>query len=398
MNLETISLGDKRFFEISIGKRAVITDLHNNNDHEIFGNLSLNKDEKHPIPLYSANVEKIFGYVEKSNLYSDVSDKEKFDKNHILWGIDGNFELKVIQKKTHFASTDHCGTIKILDDNIMPEYVKLLLEEKKHQLGFDRTLRSNLENMSNMVYLDIQLDGHSNFDYEKQKNVIEQHMSILNFLEKISDIQKEVNNQRINLETEYDNVEKPLNELFTIKQGNSYYTKKRILTNGWIGNIPVYSSNTKNNGLLINMREDEILENDLYYQHCLTWSVDGYAGKLFERNDENMENKKKKKYFFTINNHCGILIPLHGDLYLPFFKYLLQPLFFDMSKGYGNKKLGTNQIENIQVKVPIDKNGKYDYKKQKEVATMYEIIEKTKQKFTEYTDAIKNSKVVIIDT
>ena len=165
-----------------------------------------------------------------------------------------------------------------------------------------------------------------------------------------------------------------------------------------MGNIPVYSSNTKNNGLLINMREDEILENDLYYQHCLTWSVDGYAGKLFERNDENMANKKIKKYLFTINNHCGILIPLHGDLYLPFFKYLLQPLFFDMSKGYGNNKLGTNQIENIQVKVPIDKNGKYDYTKQKEVATMYEIIEKTKQEFTEYTNTIKNSKVTIVDT
>lgn len=399
MNLETISLGDKRFFEISIGKRAVITDLHSNKDHEIFGNLSLNEDEEHPIPLYSANVEKIFGYVENSNLYSDVSEKEKFDKNHILWGIDGNFKLKVIPKKTSFASTDHCGTIKILDDNIMPEYVKLLLEQKKHQLGFDRTLRSNLKNMSNMVYLDIPLDNQRNFDYAKQKSVIEQHTPILNFLEKISDMQKEVNNQRINLETEYTNVEKPLHELFTIKQGNSYYTKKQILANGWMGNIPVYSSNTKNNGLLINMREDEILENDLYYQHCLTWSVDGYAaGKLFERNDKNIENKKNKKYFFTINNHCGILIPLHDDLYLPFFKYLLQPLFFDMSKGYGNNKLGTNQIENIQVKVPIDENGKYDYRKQKEVATMYEIIEKTKQEFTEYTDTIKNSKVPIDGT
>ena len=69
-----------------------------------------------------------------------------------------------------------------------------------------------------------------------------------------------------------------------------------------------------------------------------------------------------------------------------------------MSKGYGNNKLGTNQIENIQVKVPIDKNGKYDYTKQKEVATMYEIIEKTKQEFTEYTNTIKNFKVTIVDT
>ena len=56
--------------------------------------------------------------------------------------------------------------------------------------------------------------------------------------------------------------------------------------------------------------------------------MDG-AGKLqLERNDENMANKKIKKYLFTINNHCGILIPLHGDLYLPFFKYLWTTIVF----------------------------------------------------------------------
>ena len=395
LDLETISLSDKRFFEISIGKRARISDLHNNKHHKVFGNMSLNQDEEYAIPLYSANVEKIFGYVEKSNLYSGLPDKEKFDKNHILWGIDGNFELKVIHKETPFASTDHCGTIKILDDDIIPEYVKLLLEEKKYQLGFDRALRSNLKNVSSMVYLDIPLDSNGNFDYEKQKNIIEQHAAISNFLEKISDMQHEVNNQRINLEIEYSHVEKPLKELFTIKQGNAYYTKKRILANDWMGNIPVYSSNTKNNGLLINIREDEIGMNDLYYHHCLTWSVDGYAGKLFERNEENTTNRKNKKYFFTINNHCGILVPLSDNLYLPFFKYLLQPLFFDMSKGYGNNKLGTNQIENIQVKIPIDENGDLDYRKQKKIATMYEIIEKTKHEFIEYIDMIKNCKVTL---
>ena len=398
LHLETISLGDERFFESSIGKRAVTTDLHNNKHHKVFGNIGLNQDEQHSIPLYSANVEKCFGYVEKSNLYSDVSDEEKFDKNHILWGIDGNFELKVIQKGTLFASTDHCGVIKILDENIMPEYVKLLLEQKKYQLGFDRTLRSNLKNMGSMVYLDIPLDDNGSFDYEQQKNIIEQHIPISNFLEKISDIQKEINHQRINLETEYLYVEKSLKELFTIKQGNSYYTKKRILTNGWMGSVPVYSSNTKNNGLLINIREDKIEKKDLYHHHCLTWSVDGYAGKLFVRNEENIENKKNKKYFFTINNHSGILVPLSDDLYLPFFKYLLQPLFFDMSKGYGNNKVGTNQIENIQVKVPVDGNEKIDYGKQTEIATMYEIIEKTKQEFVEYINVIKNCKVVIINT
>ena len=76
-----------------------------------------------------------------------------------------------------------------------------------------------------------------------------------------------------------------------------------------------------------------------------------------------------------------------------------QPLFFEHVKRiWKATNLEQIKFENIQVKVPIDKNGKFDYTKQKEVATMYEIIEKTKQEITEYTNTIKNSKVTIVDT
>ena len=167
--------------------------------------------------------------------------------------------------------------------------------------------------------------------------------------------------------------------MFEIKQGNAYYTKKRILGNGWHGEIPVYSSNTQDEGLLMKMDLSKIRSNDLYYQYCLTWAVDGYAGKLFIRNKENTNNKKTEKYFFTINNHCGILLPKANHLFLEYVLFTLQPYFFEKNKGYGNKKLGTNQLIDIEVHIPIKENGEFDFKAQKEIANKYKKIEEIKK-------------------
>ena len=50
---------------------------------------------------------------------------------------------------------------------------------------------------------------------------------------------------------------------------------------------------------------------------CLTWSIDGYAGKLFARNME------ENPIGFVANNHCGILYPLVDTkkLYFPYLIY-----------------------------------------------------------------------------
>jgi len=70
----------------------------------------------------------------------------------------------------------------------------------------------------------------------------------------------DLNSSTLIEEIEY--TEDLLNTLFTINQGNAFYTKKRILTNGWVGDVPVYSSNTKTDGFLIKITETKIKENN----------------------------------------------------------------------------------------------------------------------------------------
>ena len=123
--MKHVELNDTQLFDLKIGRRIL--------QANIFGS-------KEKIPLFSANVFKEIGFLEESNL-SD------FDNDYILWGIDGHFQINFKHKKEIFATTDHCGTIEILDSKILPEYLLYQLKIGKYELGFDRTLRSSLSNI-----------------------------------------------------------------------------------------------------------------------------------------------------------------------------------------------------------------------------------------------------------
>lgn len=361
-----VRLDDEDYFELFIGKRVLKRDLP-----KLSGN----------IPLYSANVFQPFGLIKESNI-------DCFEHAHVLWGIDGEFEFNVMEKGEIFATTDHCGAIRIKDDNIYPYYLMYQLYLVKNRYGFDRGLRSSLKNMAK-VEIEIPVDAEGSFDLEAQKELTNVFLMSNEIRGKLQEEKERLTSFVINIENtleEYKEV--PITEIFEIKQGDAYYTKKRILNNNWEGEVPVYSSNTKNDGLLIKMRLDQVKPKDLYYQKCLTWSIDGYAGVIFMRNLENENNEEDSRYYFTINNHSGILLPKVDNLYLPYIRYYLQPIFFKKVKGYGNNKLGTNQIEDIVLKIPVDNEGNYDYEKQREIMKKHEIVDDVRKEIEKKLDDI----------
>ena len=120
-----VSLSDTSLFTLSLGKRVLKKDYITS---------------KGDIPVFSANVFEPFVYSEHSNI-------KEFDKDYVLWGIDGAFTFNVMKKGQPFASTDHCGTIKILNEDIDPYYLAYMMEETRHKYGFDRGLRASLTNM-----------------------------------------------------------------------------------------------------------------------------------------------------------------------------------------------------------------------------------------------------------
>ena len=144
-SFKTVSLGDKELFRLSIGKRVLKKDL--------FGR------EDGPIPLYSANVTEPFGHVETGNL-SD------FSHPSILWGIDGDFHLAVKEPDIPFATTDHCGRIEILNDELDASFCRAAIALARAH-GFDRTLRPSIKRIEELE-IEVPIDAEEHFDTEAQ--------------------------------------------------------------------------------------------------------------------------------------------------------------------------------------------------------------------------------------
>lgn len=83
-----------------------------------------------------------------------------------------NDTFNVMKKGTPFASTDHCGTIKIINEDIDPYYLAYMMEETRHKYGFDRGLRASLTNMK-LFKIDIPVKDDGTFDIDVQRSIAE---------------------------------------------------------------------------------------------------------------------------------------------------------------------------------------------------------------------------------
>lgn len=113
------------------------------------------------------------------------------------------------------------------------------------------------------------------------------------------------------------------------------YSKTYLSEN--IGDYPVYSSQTANNGEL-----GKISTYD-YDGEFLTWTTDGaYAGTIFYRKGK-----------FSITNVCGLISLKSKDVLIRFLYYWLSiEAPKHVYQGMGNPKLMSNQMEHIEIPVP----------------------------------------------
>ena len=125
-----------------------------------------------------------------------------------------------------------------------------------------------------------------------------------------------------------------ISELCNISRGR-IVSKEYLRDN--IGEYPVYSSQTENNGEL-----GKITTYD-YEGEYLTWTTDGAnAGSVFYRNGK-----------FSITNVCGLLKVINENIIAKFLYYILSiesPKY--VNAGMGNPKLMNNVMAKIKVPVP----------------------------------------------
>ncbi|WP_273337525.1 restriction endonuclease subunit S, partial [Campylobacter avium] len=119
---EKVRLSNTQKFSLSIGKRVLDSELQTQGT----------------IPVYSANIKKPFGYIDKELL-------EDYESDSVLWGIDGDFMVGFMPKGTAFYPTDHCGILRVTSDDIVPKILSFALENEGKKVGFRREYRASLE-------------------------------------------------------------------------------------------------------------------------------------------------------------------------------------------------------------------------------------------------------------
>ena len=354
-----VSLNDTTLFDLSIGKRLLRKDYI-----EASGG----------IPAYSSNVFSPFVYTS----YSNVVD---FSVPYVLWGIDGTFEFNVMPIGKKFAYTDHCGVIKIKNPKINPYYLAYTLEENKHKYGFDRGLRASLSNMKS-VKVSIPIDDSGEFDESAQSSIADSMLGMRQIRDNLSEKRTNIAEIKVVLEDEnYKYSYFPLTNILEPIKGLSKYTKK--YGNFHEGPYPVYSASSKKALTYIDTFD--------YDGKYMTWSTNGFAGTILV-----LDGK------FSINGDRGVLIPKDGrtDIDLDYMKFTLEPLFRDLAKGRKGDngedeftKLYPSMLNDIMIPVPVDEHGSIDLCAQKEIATKYLAIERSKDEVVSKLDALIQQKI-----
>lgn len=165
---KSIRLGDTDLFELSIGNRVVKKDLVDGAS----------------VPVYSANVYKPFGYVQESN-FADYSVPT------ILWGIDGNFNINLVSKDIPFATTDHCGALRIKKNNIDSEYFLYAMRKQSKIVSFDRSFRASLANIRTFL-VPVPILESGDFDLVEQKRLAAQYRALDSKLAKLHVLKSEL--------------------------------------------------------------------------------------------------------------------------------------------------------------------------------------------------------------
>jgi type I restriction enzyme M protein len=349
-DFKKVSLSNNTFFNLFIGKRLLKRDL-----------IKINGT----IPIYSANPKIPISFHNKSN----ISD---FSNDFVIWGIDGDFEFNSIPKNTPFVSTDHCGAIRILNNNILPEYLLIQLEKVKIKYNFDRELRASLKNM---VTIDIELpfNTKNEIDIVKQLEVIEKYRNSNVLIEKIKSYKSQI--EKLNIEI----ADSSTLKLFTVDKlfeiiGEDNLTKKFIDKNK--GDYPVYSGQIENGGIF------GFINSFKYDETLLTWVTYGNSGHI---------NLRSGKFNIGRNN-CG-LRPLTSDIDLEYVKYIAQPIFIENVKGEKQKSLPQSIVKKLQIPFPVTKDNKIDLVAQLELSNKYKKIEQIKKSILDELDRISKTEI-----
>ena len=125
---KTYKLSSEDDFFLTIGNRVVESEM----------------SDKGKLKVFSANVMQSIGNISKPDILPD------YKVPSVLWGIDGDWMVNVIDANVPFYPTDHCGVIRVKNPEINEKYFAMALMAEGIKVEFDRTNRASTERVSSL--------------------------------------------------------------------------------------------------------------------------------------------------------------------------------------------------------------------------------------------------------
>ncbi len=177
-----------------------------------------------------------------------------------------------------------------------------------------------------------------------------------------------------------------ISDIFHVRTGIRI-TEEEVYSNK--GDLPCVTAQTSNEGITWYADEkwlesfEKNGEKVIIDEPCITWSKDGYAGRLFYRN-----------YKFFPNDHCGVLIlkDEYKDLInYKWFVYFQQELIMSKSlQSNSQPMLYNEQMSNIEFELPILSDGTIDIETQNKMVLEYEKIASIRKDIYKMLEKVKS--------
>lgn len=307
---------------------------------------------------------------------------------------------------TYTTDGENAGTLKILDgkynvgghrailfpitDNLNLEYFKITLQP----IFFLNIRRGDIPSISWRVIQDLKvsvpIDKYGNYDFFTQSKIVEKHNAVEIKKKELQSKLDYINKVEIDFinNSKYNYKFFKVKEIFdlSVSTNSSKFTKTFIKKNS--GNIPVYGASkedypsygyVRDNAVVAIKKNGKTIESKiLYFEDTLTYNIDGLAGYIFYRTGKFSLSEKVRPLIIK-NEFKNQLDPL-------FLKYILEPLFRLNVKGRLGEngkneytKINQKMIENIEIKIPVDKFDNIDLHIQKDIVKKYKNIEEIKK-------------------
>lgn len=357
-------------------------------------NKKIINEKKGEYPVYSGSKtnDGLMGYI---NFYD-------FDGDFIRIITVGQVgETSIISGKFSLAQNNGVLVSKNIEKTkfILNEYLKIILlnqlknKAKGTDTGNKQQSLTNKQILSTKINLPIDFAG--NYDIEIQKEIVkkyeiveEKKKELKEKLNYFKDVQVDFMSSEIGRSKKI-----KIKDVFDLSVGSngSNFTKTFIKNNS--GDIPVYGAGKEgefpnygyvvDNAIIKEKRKNKLLETKVkYFNDCLTYNIDGFAGYVFYR---------KGRFSLSEKVRPLIIKDEYRDFLNPeFLKFVIEPIFRNNRKGRLGKnekneytKLYINMIENIEINIPIKKDGTFDLEKQNQIVSKYKAIEEMKNSILE---------------